>query len=125
MAGGPLVERRAEGEHDVGGRHQLGGERGGEAAGDAEREGKAGEQAVGHRRGGEQRARLPRQRLERLARARQHRAASGDQQRALGRREHPRGTDDRLLGRGGCGGSGRGSGAAPGSDGCGWMSMGA
>ncbi len=52
----PRVQPRAEGEHDVGLREQLGGERRREAAGDPEVEGVAGEQALRRRGRRQQRA---------------------------------------------------------------------
>ena len=53
VAGRPLVQRGAEGDHRVGLAEQPGGERGREASRDADRERVAREQPVGDRRGGE------------------------------------------------------------------------
>ena len=83
----PAGERGAEGEHQVGLRDQPGGDRRGEAAGDADRPRRAGEQPVAHRRGGEHGADRVAERLQRLARAGEHRAAAGDDDRP------PRGGD--------------------------------
>ena len=94
VAGGPLVERRTEGDHDVGLPQQPRGQRRREAAGDAEVVGVAGEQAVAHRARGQQRPGELAERPQRRAGVREHGAAPGDDGRAprsgeqVGQRRH-------------------------------------
>jgi hypothetical protein len=78
VLGGPVVQRGAEPEHEVGAGEQAGGGRGGEAAADAEVVGVAGEQPVGHRGGGQHRPDLVGQRDQPLAGVAADRATAGE-----------------------------------------------
>ena len=83
VPGGPHGQTATPGDDQIRVRDQLGRQRGGEAAGDAEIEGVASECALRHRRGGQQRTRSQRQVAERLAV--RHGAPPGDEHRPLGR----------------------------------------
>ena len=97
----PLVQRGPEGHDDVGLGEQPGGERGGEAAGDAEVERVAAEEAVGHRGRREQRAGALAERAQRRPGAGEDRAAPGDEHRPLGTREEVGDLCHRAGGRAG------------------------
>ena len=84
VPGGPHVQRAAPGDHEVGPADQLGGERGGEAAGHVEVPRVAGEQSLRRRRHGEQRAAPVGERGQRRPGGRRApgRAAAGDEHRS-------------------------------------------
>ena len=118
----PHVQRAAPADDEVGAADQLGGQRRGEAAGDAERPRVAGEQAVRDGRGREQRAR--RRRPARAAPARRRgrrgrrRTPGAARRRASGPAPRPR----RRRGRGGASAGTAGSSAA--GAGAAWTSSG-
>ena len=119
MPGGPHGQRRAPGDHQVGVGDQLGGQRGGEAAGDAERP------RLGRRTARAPRRRSPAARRSASASASSSApgvpgAAAGDEHRALGAVEQRRpsvgdrgpapGRGGRQVGRAGAGAGDRGRG---------------
>ena len=83
VARGPVVERRAEREDDVGLRQQLGGDRRGEPARDAQRPRIAVEDPLRHRAVGQQRAGTLAEGGERGPGAAEHGATAGDDDRPL------------------------------------------
>jgi hypothetical protein len=95
----PVVERRADDEHDIRLREQLGCDRRCESTGDPERVGEVCEQTVGRSRSCQQSARDLSERIELGAGVGEHRATARDDRRPLGRGEQIRHAVDRV----GCG----------------------
>ena len=86
-AGGPHVQRGAEGHHEVGGFDQLGSDRRRKPAADSDGPRVACEKPVGHRRRRQQGAGLFGKALERRTRSRQNGAPARQQKRTLRRRQ--------------------------------------
>ena len=105
VLGRPVVDRRAEHEHDVGFGEDSGGERAGETARDAERIREPREQAVGRRGRRQDRADPLAEALELRAGAGEHRTPAGDDRGSFGFDDYVYGLVDGLgcrLGRAQC-----------------------